>query len=72
MSDFTDKWTTAAARRVMDLMEEAVKAEREASCARIAEESIRKDSCDYGHGHDAACEAIAAEIRARKDATLPH
>ena len=69
MSDFTDKWTTAAAREAMKIVEEAVKGEREA-CARIAEESIRKDSSEYGHGQDAACEAIAAKIRARKDAIL--
>jgi hypothetical protein len=70
MSDFTEKWTSAAAREVMKHIEEAIKAEREA-CARIAEESIRRDSSEYGHGHDAACDAIAAKIRARKDPLLP-
>jgi len=67
MSDFTEKWTTAAAREVLKHIEKAVKDEREA-CARVAEEGIRKDSSEYGHGHDAACDAIAAKIRARKDA----
>jgi hypothetical protein len=69
MSDFTEKWTTAAAREVLKHIVDAVKAEREA-CAQIAEEGIRGDSSEYGHGHDAACDAIAAKIRARKDATL--
>jgi hypothetical protein len=64
MSDFTERWTTAAAHEVAKIVGEAVKAEREAS-AKIAEESIRRDSGDYANGHDAACEAIAAKIRAR-------
>jgi hypothetical protein len=67
MSDFTEEWTTAAAREAIRLIQEAVKAEREA-CAQIAEESIRRDSREYGHGHDAACDEIVAKIRARKDA----
>ncbi len=54
----------------LKLIQEAVKAEREA-CAQIAEESIRRDSSEYGHGHDAACDEIAAKISARKDAALP-
>jgi hypothetical protein len=70
MSDFTEKWTTAAAREVLKQIVDAVKAEREA-CAQIADESIRRDSSEYGHGYDAACDAIAAKIRARKDAALP-
>jgi len=45
MNDFTDKWTTAAAREVLKQIEDAVKAEREA-CARIAEDSARKDSSE--------------------------
>ena len=70
MSDFTEKWTNAAAREVLKRIEGAVKAEREA-CARIAEETVRRDPSEYGHGHDAACDAIAAKIRARKDASVP-
>jgi hypothetical protein len=70
MSDFTEKWTTAAAREAMKLIQEAIKTEREA-CARIAHESVRGESSEYGEGHDSACEAIAAKIRARKDASLP-
>jgi hypothetical protein len=70
MSDFTEKWTTAAAREALKQIVDAVKAEREA-CAQIAEEGIRGDSSEYGEGHNAACEAIAAKIRARKDASLP-
>jgi hypothetical protein len=53
---------------------------------KIAEEAVKKPSgrhvlaspkkafrnaSEYGHGHDAACEAIAAKIRVRKDAILP-
>ena len=64
MSDFTEKWTNAAAVEVFKHIEEAVRAEREA-CAKIADESIRKEAGDYGSGHDTACEAIAAKIRAR-------
>jgi hypothetical protein len=36
MSDFTDKWTTAAAREILKLIEQAVDEEREA-CAKIAD-----------------------------------
>jgi hypothetical protein len=64
MNDFTEKWT-AAARQIGKLFEEAVRAEREA-CARIAEENIRKDAGEYGSGHDAACEAIAAKFAPAK------
>jgi hypothetical protein len=45
MSDFTEKWTSAAARDAMKLIQQAVDLEREA-CAQIVEESIRRDSSE--------------------------
>jgi hypothetical protein len=53
---FTDKWTTAAAREALKLIDDAVET------VQIADESARKESSDYGHGHDAACDALAAKI----------
>jgi hypothetical protein len=53
-----DEWTSAAAQRILRILEAAIQTEREA-CAKIAE----------ARGEDATAQGIAAEIRARKTLT---
>jgi hypothetical protein len=59
MSDFMEKWTTAAAKEIAKIVAGAVVAERE-ECAKIAEELRSREA-----GHLDVAEVIAAKIRAR-------
>jgi hypothetical protein len=59
MNDFSEKWTDSAARKVMEIIEQAVAEEREA-CARVADEwrGPREDDLDVA-------EEIGYRIRQR-------
>jgi hypothetical protein len=59
MSDFTENWTTAAAKEIAKMIEQAVAKERE-SCAKIADEWIGREPDDLD-----VAEEIAARIRSR-------